>query len=206
MALIMDGNGRWGLARGLTRLDGHRAGAATFRDIVSAAVPLGISTLTVYAFSSDNWKRPTPEVRGLMKLFAFYLQQETERCVANGVRLSVIGRRDRLPASLLAAIDLAEARTGGGARLHLRIALDYSARHAIAQGLPFTPGPDVDLLVRTGGEQRLSDFLLYECAYAELLFTPCLWPDFSPAELERALGAFRKRDRRFGGLTTSPST
>lgn len=205
VALIMDGNGRWGEARGLTRLEGHRAGAASLRRVVAAAASLGVATLTVFAFSADNWKRPDHEVAGLMRLFAAFLRREAVRCARDGVRLSVIGRRDRLSPGLRRAIEHAEALTSGEGMLHLRVALDYSARDAITRGPAFVPGPDVDLLVRTGGEQRLSDFLLYECAYAELVFTSCLWPDFGPPELERALEEFARRDRRFGGLPASRS-
>jgi undecaprenyl diphosphate synthase len=205
VALIMDGNGRWGVANGATRLDGHRAGAQALRQVVEAAPGLGIGTLTVYAFSADNWKRPEAEVAGLMGLFGAFLRREAARCARQGVRLSVIGRRDRLSPGLRDAVARAEALTANGRRLHLRVALDYSARQAIAQGETFAPGPDVDLLIRTGGEQRLSDFMLYECAYAELVFTDCLWPDFGPATLEQALGEFRTRDRRFGGLSVAPS-
>lgn len=201
VAVIMDGNGRWGLAHGASRLEGHRAGAAALRRVVEAAPALGIGTLTVYAFSADNWKRPEAEVSGLMQLFGAYLQREAARCARDGVRLSVIGRRDRLGAGLVQAIARAEARTSAGRRLHLRVALDYSARQAIAQGPHFVPGPDVDLLIRTGGEQRLSDFLLYECAYAELVFVDRWWPEFGPAELEAAVADFKRRDRRFGGLS-----
>ena len=197
VAIIMDGNGRWATRRGLPRIAGHRAGARAVRRVGEAAGDLGIHALTLYAFSADNWKRPTSEVSGLMRIFARYLQVETPRLVANGIRLSVIGRRDRLAPPLLAAIDAAEAATAAGARLHLRIAVDYSSRAAIRAG---TVLPDVDLVIRTGGEQRLSDFLLWECAYAELWFTDSMWPDFTAADLAAALRDFGARDRRFGGL------
>ena len=217
-AIIMDGNGRWALARGLPRLAGHRAGASAFRRTVEAAPDLGIGTLTLFAFSSDNWRRPPEEVAGLMQLLAEHLRSETSRCLQNGVRLEVIGRRDRLGGELAAAISQAESATALGARLRLRIAVDYSARDAIADALrQVAPaglvcrecleehlGPPVDLLIRTGGEQRLSDFLLWECAYAELLFLPALWPDFSPADLRNAVTEFHRRDRRFGGLSIPP--
>jgi undecaprenyl diphosphate synthase len=235
-AIIMDGNGRWAAARGRPRVAGHVAGARTVRRIVEAAPPLGIGTLTLYAFSADNWRRPAHEVRRLMRLFASYLRDETPRCVADGVRMRVIGRRDRLPADLVAAIAAAEAATEAatvdGRRLHLRIALDYSARDAIlraaqrlAQAGPGAPpptretfgelvsavdhggeAPPVDLLVRTGGEHRLSDFLLWECAYAELLFTARMWPDFTPADLAEAVADFHGRERRFGGVGDSTPT
>jgi undecaprenyl diphosphate synthase len=197
VALIMDGNGRWGTRRGLPRAAGHRAGAEAVRRIVAAAPGLGVTALTLYAFSSDNWSRPAAEVMTLMRLFARYLCTETAELAAQGVRLTIIGRRDRLPHSLVTAIAAAEAGTAAGTRLELRIAVDYSARAAIRGGAFL---PDVDLLIRTGGEQRLSDFLLWECAYAELWFTDRMWPDFTASELASAIQAFRARDRRFGGL------
>jgi undecaprenyl diphosphate synthase len=218
-AIIMDGNGRWAAARGLPRVEGHRRGVAAVRRVVEAAPGLGIGTLTLYAFSADNWKRPTPEVGRLMGLFLAYLRREASRLREEGVRLSVIGRRDRLPGALPSAIRAAEALTARGDRLDLRIAIDYSARGAILRAagtaaekteferrLAEAGGgpPDVDLLVRTGGEQRLSDFLLWESAYAELYFTPRMWPDFGPAELSEAVRAFRARERRFGGLLAPP--
>jgi undecaprenyl diphosphate synthase len=197
VAIVMDGNGRWAGRRGLPRVVGHRAGAEVVRRVVEAAPGLGIGALTLYAFSADNWKRPTGEVAALMRLFARYLRAEVPRLVENGVRLEVVGRRDRLPAPLVVAIDKAARATAGGARLVLRLAVDYSSRWAIAAGVVL---PDVDLLIRTGGEQRLSDFLLWESAYAELYFTDTMWPAFGPAELSAALAEFRARERRFGGL------
>jgi undecaprenyl diphosphate synthase len=202
-AIIMDGNGRWAVARGLPRSAGHRAGAAAVRRVVEAAPSLGITALTLYAFSSDNWRRPRVEVQTLLRLLRTYLRDQTARCVERGVRLEVIGRRDRLPPALCAAIGEAERATEGGGTLHLRLAIDYSAREAIARGEP--PIPDVDLLIRTGGEQRLSDFLLRECAYAELYFTPCPWPDFDGAALAAAVAECGRRERRFGGLTAVAS-
>ena len=220
VAIIMDGNGRWAAARGLARVEGHRRGVAAVRRVVQAAPALGIHTLTLYAFSADNWKRPGPEVGRLMGLFLAYLRREAPRLREEDVRLSVIGRRDRLPGALPSAIAAVETLTAGGRRLELRIAIDYSARVAIlraAAGLGDATAagrleferrlaeagggpPDVDLLVRTGGEQRLSDFLLWESAYAELYFTPRMWPDFGPADLAEAVQAFRARERRFGSL------
>ena len=197
VAIVMDGNGRWAGRRGLPRVAGHRAGAEIVRRVVEAAPGLGIGALTLYAFSADNWKRPAGEVAALMRLFARYLRGEVPRLVDNGVRLEVVGRRDRLPAPLVLAIDKAARATAGGARLVLRLAVDYSSRWAIAAGVVL---PDVDLLIRTGGEQRLSDFLLWESAYAELYFTDTMWPAFGPAELSAALAEFRARERRFGGL------
>lgn len=220
VAVIMDGNGRWATARGMPRVAGHRAGAKAVRRVVEAAPGMGVGTLTLYAFSSDNWARPPREVGALMRLFRGYLASETERLLENGVRLSVIGRRDRLPEPLARAVAGAEEATADGTRLHLRLAIDYSARDAILRAAALAggretgrddfarlmgralgsaePAPDVDLLVRTGGEQRLSDFLLWECAYAELCFTPRMWPDFDAAALAEAVADFRRRERRFG--------
>jgi undecaprenyl diphosphate synthase len=197
IAIIMDGNGRWAHARGLARLAGHRAGVDAARRIVECAPHLGVSTLTLYAFSSDNWRRPRPEVSALMRLFQDYLARETARCIQNSVRLSVIGRRDRLPAALLTQIQTTESATADCSRLHVRVALDYSGREAILSG---QFGPDVDLLIRSGGEHRLSDFLLWESAYAELYFTARMWPEFDRPDLEAALHEFHRRERRFGGL------
>jgi len=198
VAIILDGNGRWAQARNRPRLLGHRAGVRAVRQTVEAAPSLGIRTLSLYAFSADNWKRPAAEVNGLMTLLGEFIARETERLATQGVRLTFIGRRDRLSAALVAALARAEAVTARGNRLDLRIALDYSARVAIERG---EVGPDVDLLIRTGGEQRLSDFLLWECAYAELLFVSKYWPDFSREDLSAAVGEFARRDRRFGALT-----
>jgi undecaprenyl diphosphate synthase len=223
VAIIMDGNGRWATSRGLPRPAGHHAGVEAVRRTVEAAPALGIKTLTLFAFSADNWRRPATEVAALMALLRRFVRAETARLAEAGARLTVMGRRDRLPAGLAAEIAAAELATSGGTALDLRIALDYSARDAIvdaamraaAQG-PLTrekfaqllaggdgsgePVPDVDLLIRTGGEQRLSDFLLWECAYAELLFVPRLWPDFSADDLGQAVTWFAGRERRFGGL------
>ncbi len=220
VAIIMDGNGRWAKARGLPRVAGHQAGAEAVRRTIEAAPKLGIRTLTLYAFSSDNWQRPPEEVTTLMSLFREYLERYTSECVEHGVRLTVIGRRDRLDRALREAIERAEQATAGGGNLHLRIAVDYSARDAIVHaarhvnGRPVErvefarllgeaihagePVPDVDLLIRTGGEQRLSDFLLWECAYAELYFTRRMWPDFEGKDLEEAVREFHRRERRFG--------
>lgn len=212
-AIIMDGNGRWAAARGLPRVAGHRAGAEALRRTVESAPDLGIRTLTVYAFSSDNWRRPPTEVSALMKMFHLYLRREQSRCVANGVRVSVIGRRDRLPRMLLPVIEGCEQATNAGRKLHLRLAVDYSSRDAIVRAalqlkkhssreefIQALGAADVDLLIRTGGEQRLSDFLLWECAYAELVFLPVMWPDFKAADLAAAVAEFRSRERRFGAL------
>ena len=193
----MDGNGRWATMRGLPRIAGHRAGADAVRRTVEAAPDLGVGILTLYAFSSDNWRRPPVEVSALMDLLDLYLRKETRRCLANGVRLEVIGRRDRLDQRLVAAIERTEAATAAGRTLTLRVAIDYSARDAILQG---KIGPDVDLLIRTGGEQRLSDFLLWECAYAELIFSRRMWPDFDAHDLASAIREFQTRERRFGAV------
>ncbi|HEU0300468.1 MAG TPA: di-trans,poly-cis-decaprenylcistransferase [Longimicrobium sp.] len=225
VAVIMDGNGRWAALRGMPRAAGHREGAQAVRRVVEAAPALGIGTLTLYAFSSDNWSRPPREVTALMRLFRAYLASETARCVENGVRLRVIGRRDRLGEALVRQIEAAESATAGGGRLTLRIAIDYSARDALLRAAALAGGretsrdqfaallgramgeeqaaPDVDLLVRTGGEQRLSDFLLWECAYAELFFTPRMWPDFGAAALGEAVDWFAGRERRFGRLKSA---
>jgi undecaprenyl diphosphate synthase len=221
LGIIMDGNGRWATRRGLSRLRGHEAGVEAIRRVVEAAPRQGVGTLTLYAFSSDNWQRPKAEVSALMTLLRFYLGNEIESLVGNGVRLTVIGRRDRLPAGLAVAIGRAEAAAAGGDILHLRIAVDYSARDAIlkaAAQAAASPAPDresfaalvtgerglrdVDLVIRTSGEKRLSDFLLWESAYAELHFTDRMWPDFDAADLAEALASFHQRERRFGGGTS----
>lgn len=220
LAVIMDGNGRWATAHGLSRSAGHEAGLRTARDIVEAAVREGVGTLTLYAFSSDNWKRPTAEVTALMRLFRRALLGEAKRCLENGVRLTILGRRDRLPSSLRHTVEQVEALTATGSRMHLRVAVDYSARDAMLRAAvamrgegvsreAFTellarvdhdpiPAREVDLVLRTGGEQRLSDFLLWECAYAELLFVPKMWPEFDADDLAEAMSDFRSRNRRFG--------
>ena len=220
VGIIMDGNGRWATRNGRPRPEGHRAGAQAVRRVVEAAPGVGIGTLTLYAFSADNWNRPALEVRALMRLFREYLRAETPRCVRNGVRLEVIGRRDRLAAGLVGRIERAERATGAGRRLLLRIALDYSGRDAIlraAQCLqPATPlgreafgrlvaivdhgspVPELDLLIRTGGERRISNFMLWQLAYTELHITPVYWPDFDREHLFEAILDYQRRDRRFG--------
>ncbi|MEO1200625.1 MAG: polyprenyl diphosphate synthase [Pseudomonadota bacterium] len=198
----------------------HVAGVAAVRETVRAARDLGISILTLYAFSSENWKRPVSETSHLMGLMRNYLNAELPRLAESDCRLRVIGRRDRLPPDLVAAIAEVERVTATGTNFTLRIAVDYSARHAILAAAASLGGHkppdadafsrhlsgtgdihDVDLLIRTSGEQRLSDFLLWECAQAELYFTDCLWPDFSASDLTEALDVFWARDRRFGGLS-----
>ena len=223
VAIIMDGNGRWANARGRPRTAGHIAGARVVRKIVEAAPDCGIGMLTLYAFSADNWARPSREVALLMRLFRRYLVAETDRCITNDVRMRIIGRRDRIPGELLRAIRAAEDATRHGTRLDLRIAVDYSARDAMVRAMERLRGTeqitredlaramcdvdhwtgeprDVDLLIRTGGEQRLSDFLLWECAYAELYFTDRRWPDFTALDLEQAVKEFHSRERRFGAV------
>lgn len=216
VGVIMDGNGRWAARRGLPRTAGHEAGIEALRRVLKAASNLNIGTLTVHAFSSDNWKRPDAETGALMGLFRRYLDSETENLVRDGVKLSIVGRRDRLPADLIGEIERSEAATEWGDDVHLRVCVDYSARDAIlaaakAAGSNLTREnfeaqlcgctPQVDLLIRTSGEQRLSDFLLWECAYSELYFTEKFWPDFGEADLAEAVAEFRRRDRRFGSLT-----
>ena len=228
VGIIMDGNGRWAEARGLPRVAGHREGARAVRRVVEAAPDLDIDTLTLYAFSSDNWRRPPSEVTALMRLLRRHLRTEIRELTEQGVRLTVIGRRDRLSPALVTAIEGAERTTGEGRVLRLRLAVDCSARDAIvaaarrAAARPTIwqgesriyqdvfagllgdavhasePVRDLDLLIRTGGEQRLSDFLLWEAAYAELLFSDCMWPDFGQHELADAVDEFRGRNRRFG--------
>lgn len=223
VAILLDGNGRWAAARGLPRVEGHRAGMAAVRRVVRAAPDLGIGTLSLYAFSSNNWERPSGEVSSLLALLESYLRNDAAECASLGVRLRIIGRRDRVPKSLVEAIENAERVTAGGRQLELRIALDYSSRDAILRAacwmvsslevsdkefarrlgqVTHAGGPmsDVDLLIRTGGERRLSDFLLWECAYAELLFTPRMWPEFDAADLAAAVKDFLGRERRFGRL------
>ena len=228
VAIIMDGNGRWAKRRGLPRVAGHRAGVSAVRRVVERAPDVGISRLTLYAFSSDNWRRPASEVESIFRLLRTFLRLETKRLREHGVRLEVIGRRDRLPKLALQEIEKAERATTSGRRLQLRLAIDYSSRDAIARAMAdattalMSEGPasaellgpwltqalsahggDVDLLIRPGGEKRLSDFLLWESAYAELLFTDRMWPDFNESDLEEALTEFRRRERRFGGVPAS---
>lgn len=217
VAIIMDGNGRWAQRRGMPRSAGHVHGAKAVNGIVGAAARAGIRTLTLYAFSSDNWGRPNIEVDALMRLLQRYLTTETRECIEQSIRINVIGRRDRLRQSLVRAIEQSERLTAPCSRMHLRIAIDYSSQHSILEAARRGPrsleefedllahvdhsvaeSGAVDLLIRTGGEQRLSDFLLWDCAYAELYFTDRLWPDFGEAELTAALADYARRQRRFG--------
>ena len=230
----MDGNGRWAVKQGLTRYHGHRAGAKAVRSCVKSAPDLGVNVLTLYAFSSDNWKRPQHEIKLLFRLFERYLQNEIAECIANGVRLQIIGRRDRLGNALLNSITSAENATRSCTELLLRVAIDYSARHAIFEAAEIlrknqdrcASGPDyqrkfsrlvtqqpeditslqeVDLIIRTGGEKRLSDFLLWEGAYAELFFTDVMWPDFRSDHLEAAINDYHRRERRYGCVSVPDS-
>ena len=224
VAIIMDGNGRWAERRDLPRSAGHREGVEAVRRVVDAAPELGIGALTLFAFSADNWRRPPFEVEILMLLLRQYLRRDVRRLADRGVRLKVIGRRDRLPEGLAQEIANAEAACARGTQLALNVALDYSARDAIANAAAtwlgddspgraafgnllafqgYGTGRDVDLMVRTGGEKRLSDFLLWECAYAELFFTGTMWPDFGREHLRAALTDFHARERRFGGLAVA---
>jgi undecaprenyl diphosphate synthase len=227
VAIIMDGNGRWATQRGRPRTAGHLAGAKTVRTIVEHARRANVQVLTLYAFSSDNWRRPGEEVGALMTLFQRYLAAEVPRCIDAGIRLCVVGRRDRLSKPLVRAIESAEDATRHGKDMRLRIAVDYSARDAILEAArrvgservsrgrfaralaeashDFTIVPDVDLMIRTGGEQRLSDFLLWECAYAELVFSRRLWPEFTTRDFDAALIEYARRDRRFGAVEVAAS-
>lgn len=226
VAIICDGNGRWATSRILPRSSGHRAGAEAARKVIQCAPHLGIHTLTLFALSSANWKRPPAEVAAILEILREYLAGETSHCLDEGIRLNIIGRRDRLPAPLREAIADAEALTVNGKKLHLRLAIDYSARHSLFQAASkfykatdlsadaFSEvlsevqrggSTDVDLLIRTGGEQRLSDFLLWECAFAEFFFLPKRWPDFTPKDLRDILREFEQRDRTRGGLPREAS-
>ncbi len=230
VAIIMDGNGRWARQQGSPRWRGHLAGVDSVRDVVRAAPDLGITTLTLYAFSSDNWKRPAAEVGRLFWLLREYCSRERAELLENGVKVTGIGRRDRIPHSALKELERTECETKNETRLNLRLAIDYSSQGEMARAarelaqrvdagslaageispellqqtlVNGTPMPD--LLIRTAGEQRLSDFLLWELAYAELYFTTVLWPDFRRADLTRAMADFRRRERRFGGLAVRPA-
>lgn len=227
VAIIMDGNGRWATQRGLPRTAGHAEGAKAVRATVESAARMRIDTLTLYAFSAANWSRPPSEIAALMRLFGQYLFSETRRCVEQSIRVNVIGRRDRLSGSLLRAIEQSERLSAGCSGMHLRVAVDYSSQYSICKAAeavarrgaaapPSTeeferalaeadhssrPPGAVDLLIRTGNERRLSDFLLWECAYAELYFSNCLWPEFDATRFSQALDDYAGRQRRFGGLT-----
>ncbi|GHE01336.1 UDP pyrophosphate synthase [Defluviimonas sp. 20V17] len=222
VAIIMDGNGRWASQRGWPRLVGHRRGAERVRQIVRACPDLGVRWLTVYAFSTENWKRSTEEVLGLMSIFSRYIQREAGRLSEEGVRVRFIGERSRLDQKLQRLMAGIEASTAGNDRLNLTVAINYGGRDEIlravralaAQGgdlaalsdgemaaaLDTHALPDPDLVIRTSGETRVSNFLLWQAAYAEYEFTPTLWPDFTPEELARILDRFAGRERRFGAV------
>ncbi len=228
VGIIMDGNGRWARQQGRARWRGHLAGVDSVRDVVRGSPDLGITTLTLYAFSSDNWKRPPAEVGRLFSLLREYCRRETAELVDNGVRVTHLGREDRIPASALAELRRTMRATAGGTRLHLRLAIDYGSRWAVTDTLRRLSAdsasgrldptaidcgvvqralangvPDPDLIIRTAGEQRLSDFLLWESAYAELYFTNTLWPDFRRGDLAVALSEFERRERRFGAVPSA---
>jgi undecaprenyl diphosphate synthase len=210
LAIILDGNGRWAEQRGRPRWMGHVAGARALKPIVEHCVTRGIEQLTVYAMSSDNWSRPALEVNALLELLETQCRTRLHSLVANGVRVSAIGRRDRLPLPMRRALNDLERASAPGRALHLRLAIDYSSRASLQGALPISAAtqgttilPPVDLLLRTGGERRLSDFLLWECAYAELAFIDTLWPDFTPAALDAVLADFATRDRRFGAVSST---
>jgi undecaprenyl diphosphate synthase len=229
VAIIMDGNGRWAQRRGLPRTAGHVEGAKAVNEVVEAAARTGLRALTLYAFSADNWGRPNTEVAALMRLLRRYLMTETGRCVEQSIRINIIGRRDRLSASLIHAIEQSERLTASCTGLHLRIAVDYSAQHSILEAArragsaqldvnasrfqelldevdhSAAPAGAVDLLIRTGAEKRLSDFLLWQCAYAEMFFADCMWPDFGEAGLHAALDYYAGRQRRFGKVAEAGS-
>jgi undecaprenyl diphosphate synthase len=229
VAIIMDGNGRWATRRGLPRVAGHRAGVAAVRRVIERALDRGVRRLTLYAFSSDNWRRPPAEVQSIFWLLRAFLRLETQRLRERGARLQVIGRRDRLALPVLLEIEKAERATAEGRCIHICVAIDYSSRDAISRAAvrvtaelsngDVVPSPEltgslltqvlsaqteeVDLLIRTGGEKRLSDFLLWESAYAELLFTDRMWPDFTENDFDSALDEFGRRERRFGSVPAS---
>jgi len=219
IAIIMDGNGRWARGKGLQRLSGHERGAEAVRDCVKGCRELGVEYLTLYAFSTENWKRPKAEIAGLMKLLERFLAKEVDELNAQGVRLEAIGRIDELPASTRKALDKACAATAANDKLTLILALSYSARVEILdaaralvrEGLEINEEnfqrhlytaayPDPDLLIRTSGELRLSNFLLWQLSYTEIYVTPTLWPDFRKADLMEAVRAYGERERRFGGI------
>jgi undecaprenyl diphosphate synthase len=224
VAIIMDGNGRWATERGLPRTAGHIEGAKAVRATVEAAARADVKILTLYAFSAANWARPAAEIAALMRLFGQYLFTETRRCVEQSIRINVIGRRDRLGPNLLRSIEQSERSSAAGTGMLLRIAVDYSSQHSIVQAARRAtldadltaadfhrllleadhcahPAGEVDLLIRTGNERRLSDFLLWECAFAELHFSECLWPDFDERRFRCALSDYSGRQRRFGALS-----
>ncbi|MEX5728896.1 undecaprenyl diphosphate synthase [Rhodovulum iodosum] len=226
VAVIMDGNGRWAQSRGRPRLFGHQAGARRVREIVQACPDLGIRYLTIFAFSTENWKRTQAEVSGLMTLFRRYIQKEAQALLAEGVRVRFIGDRDRLDPKLVEMMQSLESLTAGNDLVHLTIALNYGGRDEVARAtkrlarevaagrlnpedvdaetlahyLDTCVLPDPDLVIRTSGEARISNFLLWQSAYAEYEFTPILWPDFTAEHFARIVGEYALRDRRFGAV------
>ena len=226
VAIIMDGNGRWAAARGLPRSEGHRRGVEALRKTVRSAGELGISILTIFSFSSENWSRPPSEIRDLMGLLRRFIRNDLAELHQNGVKVRVIGERGDLEPEIRRLLEEAEELTRGNARLTLVVAFNYGARQEIAraasrlaaevaagrldpaavtaeligQNLDAPDLPDPDLIIRTSGEQRLSNFLLWQAAYSELVFVPLYWPDFDRAALEQAIAEYRRRERRFGGL------
>lgn len=231
VAIIMDGNGRWAKARVLPRLMGHRAGVAAVRATVRAAADLGIEYLTLYGFSSENWKRPRTEVNDLMGLLRLYIHDDLEELHASGVEIRIIGAKTNLEGDIIKLIEHAQTRTRGNTKLKLIIAFNYGGQDEIVEAARriaeevaagrLTPEgvdrelftahlatagiPDPDLVIRTSGERRLSNFLIWQTAYSEFVFIDTLWPDFTKAHLAAAIGEFQSRDRRFGGLSLAAS-
>lgn len=230
VALIMDGNGRWAQARGLPRALGHREGVQALKRTVQAAPQFGIQCLTVFGFSTENWRRPAEEVSDLMGLVRSYVASDLNRLEREGVRVRVLGRRTGLPADIAAIVDRAESQTAHNSRFLLQVAFNYGGRADIVDaaqrhvdrvlageatgtldeemlgaGLSTAGGPPVDLIVRTSGEQRLSNFLLWEAAYAEMVFQNVLWPDYGAGPLGDAVEQYMNRDRRFGGIMAQPA-
>ena len=220
VAIIMDGNGRWAQARGLTRSEGHKAGAEAVRDIVTYCREIGLRHLTLYTFSSENWSRPKTEISALFSLLLTFLKSELPRMLREGISLKVFGDPDGLPLPVRTALRAAVKATAGGREMDLNLAFNYGSRQEIVravrkiveEGIPaaditeqtiadrlYTAGqPDPDFVIRTSGELRLSNYLLYQCAYSEFYFTPVAWPDFTPAEMAKALDEYAHRKRRFG--------
>lgn len=222
VAIIMDGNGRWAAKRGLPRVAGHKQGAEAARRVVNDAAELGVEYITLFGFSTENWKRPEKEVSELMTLLRYYLRSETAELHKNGARLRVVGEREGLAPDIVKLINSAEELTADNTNITVVIALNYGGRHDILKAAYTAKGdsfeefaqsfeeslmtadiPDPDVLIRTSGEQRISNFLLWQCAYAEFVFTPVLWPDFKKKDLEQALIEYASRDRRFGALKQS---